>query len=82
MIPLGAIRYILISAVFVLSFFFALRLLIAHDMRREAWRHYVKNKVYLSRRQFKALTILMGWMFLFIALGTAYYEMDRFMASI
>jgi 4-amino-4-deoxy-L-arabinose transferase-like glycosyltransferase len=77
MSPIGVAKYILTAAVLVLSMFFGLRLLFAHDMRREAWRSVVKRYVYLSRNRFKSVTILLGWLFLFLALYVAFMQIDK-----
>lgn len=77
MSPIGVARYILTAAIIVVSMFFALRLLFAHDFLRETWRSMVKRYFYINRGQFKAWSILLGWLFLFIALTVAYFEIDR-----
>jgi|GEM_PF-2208452 len=73
MLPLAAIKYIFYSGVLVISFFFAIRCLFAHDLRREAWRTQIKRRVYISRTGFKRLTIGFGWLSLFISLYVAYF---------
>ena len=79
MISLEAIKYLLSAAIMVLSFFFAFHCLFAQDVRREAWRLSIKRRIYFSQKRFKALTILAGWLFLFIALSVAYWEILRLM---
>jgi hypothetical protein len=76
MSPFGVAKYIFTSALFVVSLFFALRLLFAHDMRRDAWRSTVKHYVYISRNKFKVWSILLGWILLFVALFVAYFQID------
>jgi hypothetical protein len=71
---LGAIKYILSSAVIVISLFLAFRGLFANDMRREIWRLSVKRRIYISQRRFKTITVTAGWLFLFLALIVAYWE--------
>lgn len=73
MLPIAAIKYIFYSGVLVVSFFFAIRCLFAHDLRREAWRTQIKRRVYISRTGFKRLTIRFGWLSLFISLYVAYF---------
>lgn len=73
MLPLAAIKYIFYSGVLVVSFFFAIRCLFAHDLRREAWRTQIKRRVYISQIGFKRLTIVFGWLCLFISLYVAYF---------
>ena len=73
MIPLGAIKYIIQSGILVISFFFAMRCLFAHEMRLEAWRSMLKHRVYLSRKSFRICTRLLGWLCLFVSLTVAYY---------
>lgn len=81
MSPFGVAKYIFTSALFVVSLFFALRLLFAHDRRREAWRSTVKNYVYISRNKFKLWSILLGWILLFVALTVAYFQIDRIITN-
>jgi hypothetical protein len=81
MSPLGVARYILTAAVFVISLFFAMRLIFAHDMRREVWRSVVKRYVYFSQSKFKVWSITLGWIFLFIALWVAYLEIDQLITN-
>lgn len=73
MLPIAAIKYIIYSGVLVISFFFAIRCLFAHDLRREAWRTQIERRVYISRTGFKRLSITFGWLCLFISLYVAYY---------
>lgn len=77
MSPVAVAKYVFDAAILVLSFFFAFRLLFAHDMRRHAWRSVVKRRVYISQPNFKRLTILFGWIFLFIAIFLTYRQIDR-----
>jgi hypothetical protein len=81
MSPFEVGKYILTSALFVLSLFFALRLLFAHDLRRDAWRSTVKHTVYISRAKFKVWSILLGWFCLFVALLVAYFQIDRLITN-
>jgi 4-amino-4-deoxy-L-arabinose transferase-like glycosyltransferase len=81
MSPFGVAKYILTSALFVVSLFFALRLLFAHDMRRDAWRSTVKRYVYISRAKFKVWSILLGWILLFVALSVAYFQIDQIITN-
>ena len=73
MLPLAAIRYILISGVLVLSFFFGMRFLFASDFRREAWRSALKHRIYMRQPVFKRTTIFLGWICLLISLFVAYF---------
>jgi len=77
MSPIGVAKYILTAAVLVLSMFFGLRLLFAHDIRREAWRSEVKRYAYFSQKRFKTLTLLLGWGFLLLALYVAFLQVDK-----
>jgi hypothetical protein len=79
--PIGVAKYIFSAAALVLSAFFALRLLFAHDMRREAWRSIVKRYIYFSQQRFKLLTILLGWIFLLLALYLTYLQIDQLVGA-
>lgn len=81
MSPIGIARYIFFSAVLVISLFLSLRLLFANEMRRDAWRSVAKRHVYISRKRFKMLTLLLGWVLLFIALTVAYWQIDELIAN-
>ena len=82
MIILGTIRYILISAVIVISMFLGLRMIFAHDLRREAWRSFSKRYVYVGRERFKRVTFLTGWLILLLSLWTIYNEIDRLISNL
>ena len=73
MIPLDAIVYTFYSAILVVSFFFAIRLLFAHDVRREAWRGGIKRRIYMTQAGFKRASIVSGWICLLISLATMYH---------
>ena len=81
MSPIGIARYIFFSAVLVISLFLSLRLLFAHDMRREAWRSVAKRHFYMGRKRFKAATLLLGWILLFVALTVAYWQIDELITN-
>lgn len=68
MIPLDAVKYLIFSAIMVVSIFVGIRLIFAHDMRRDEWRSKIKRRIYMSQRRFKRVTILLG--ILLITLGT------------
>ena len=72
--PLEAIKYICLSAVIVISLFMGIRLLFAHEMRREAWRSVTKRYIYMSRPRFKTVTLTIGWISLLLALYVAYFQ--------
>ena len=74
MIPLGAIRYIIQAAIIVVCLFLGLRFLFAQEMRREAWRSTIKHRIYIAHKPFKVITVLLGWVLLFIALSVAYFQ--------
>lgn len=74
MIPLGAIRYVVFSTIFVVCLFVGLRCLFAHEMRRESWRSMIKHRVYINRKRFKVITIVGGWLLLLVALYVAYIQ--------
>ena len=74
MIPLGAIRYVIKAAIIVVCLFMGLRFIFAHEMRREAWRSNIKHRIYIARQPFKVITILLGYVLLFIALYVAYFQ--------
>lgn len=67
MIPFAAIKYLISSAILVVSIFLGLRLLFANDIRREEWRSKIKRRIYMSRERFKRVTVLLG--LLLLALG-------------
>lgn len=77
MSPIGVARSIFDAALLVLSLFFALRLLFAHEERRHEWRSIVKRRVYISQPAFKRITITLGWLFLFIAIYLSYRQIDN-----
>jgi hypothetical protein len=81
MSPFGVARSIFDAALLVMSLFFSLRLLFAHDMRREAWRSFIKRHVYVSQKNFKRLSILFGWLLLFVAIYLAYLQIDKLVAK-
>ena len=70
--PLTALKYILISTVMVPSFIFGMRMIFAHDMRREFWRSSVKRSVYFSQSQFKRVSSMCGWFLLVLSLFVSY----------
>jgi NADH:ubiquinone oxidoreductase subunit 5 (subunit L)/multisubunit Na+/H+ antiporter MnhA subunit len=72
MIPIDVIKYLIVSAGLVLSFFFALRFLFAHDHRRANWHSSVKRHIYMSRDTFKRTTIVLGWLCLLLGLWITY----------
>lgn len=73
MIPFEAIRYTALSALLVISLFMGLRMILAHDVRREAWRSGIKRFVYLSRPAFRRTTQILGWILFILGLAVAYY---------
>ncbi|NDV61221.1 hypothetical protein G0Q06_02015 [Puniceicoccales bacterium CK1056] len=77
MSPFGVAKSIFDAALLVLSIFFAFRLLFAHEARRDEWRSVVKRRVYIGRPNFKRLSILLGWIFLFIAIFLTYRQIDK-----
>jgi hypothetical protein len=81
MSPFGVAKSIFDAALLVMSLFFALRLIFAHELRRETWRSFVKRHVYISQKSFKLLTILFGCLFLFIAIYLAYLQIDKLVAK-
>lgn len=81
MSPFGVARSIFDAALLVMSLFFAIRLLFAHDMRREAWRSFVKRHVYINQKNFKRLSIGLGWLLLFVAIYFAYLQVDKLVAK-
>lgn len=78
---IGVARYIVFSGIFVISLFLGLRMLFAHDMRRDAWRSTVKRYIYISRPRFKLWTIIFGWLLLFIALFVAWNQIDQILTQ-
>jgi hypothetical protein len=74
MIPLGAIRYLFFSTIFVVSLVVGLRCILAHDYRREAWRSSIKRRIYFSRKSFKVTSISLGWSLLVLSLFVAYFQ--------
>lgn len=81
MSPIGVARSSFDAALLVISLFFAIRLLFAHDMRREAWRSFVKRHVYINQKNFKRQTIALGWLLLFIAIYLGYLQVDKLVAK-
>lgn len=81
MIPIGAIKYILTAAIFVVCVFLGTRMIFAGDPRREDWRSWVKRRFYLSQRVFKIVTIVMGVVLLAIGLYVGYVQIDKLMAE-
>ena len=74
MLPIAAIKYIFFSAVLVISLFLSIRCLFASDMRREAWRSGIKHRIYIREKTFKKVTLIIGWVLLFLALYVAYFQ--------
>lgn len=74
MIPLGVIRYLFFSTIFVVSLFLGLRCIFAHDRRREAWRTMIKRRFYMSQKSFKLTSICLGWSLLLLSLFVAYFQ--------
>ncbi len=70
--PLIALKYILISTVMVTSFIFGMRMIFAHDMRREFWRSSVKRSIYFSQNRFKRVSAACGWFLLVLSLFVTY----------
>ena len=79
--PLEATRYIIFAAIMVLPLFLGLRLLMASDKRRESWRDRIKNRFYLSRRQFKTVSIALGCLLLAIGLVAAWFQILHLMGD-
>ena len=77
----GVFKYILTSAVFVVSLLLSLRMIFAHDLRRETWRSTVKRYIHVSRARFKTWTVLMGWILLLVALSVAYFQIDKLISN-
>ncbi|MEX0324564.1 MAG: hypothetical protein AB3N33_00610 [Puniceicoccaceae bacterium] len=72
--PLILINYFLPAALIVLSFFFSIRCLFAHDMRIEAWRSPVKQWIYIDHFTFKRFIKSLGVLLLFVFLIIANHE--------
>ncbi|MEX0322534.1 MAG: hypothetical protein AB3N63_10275 [Puniceicoccaceae bacterium] len=81
MIPIAAIKYIIVAAVMVLSIFTGLRFIFANDVRREAWRNYLKRYVYVSQKRFKRISIVIGWLLLLFGLYVAYSQIVDLMGN-
>ncbi len=81
MIPFGAIKYVVLSAVFVLCVLFGLRLVLAGYYTREVWRTHVKRHVYISQRWFRVITLVSGILLLIIAFGIGYNEVVRLLGK-
>lgn len=69
--PIGVAKYILFSAVFVVSLVAGLRLIFAHEVTREGWRNDLKRRVYISRPRFRLVTVSAGLLLLLLALLVA-----------
>ena len=75
--PIGVTKYIFFSAVFVVCFVTGIRLIFAHDMRRDFWRSNVKRHIYISAPRFKSLTVVSGWLLLVFSLYIAFIQIDQ-----
>ena len=73
MVPISAIKYLILSSILVGSLFLAIQCLFASDVRRESWRFNIKHRFYLRQDTFKRLTILLGGLLLVLALYVAYF---------
>ena len=71
--PIGIARYIVFAGVFVISFFWGLRMIFAHDYRRENWRSTVKRYIYFSQSTFKRVSIASGFLMFCLSLFVAYH---------
>ena len=58
----------------VTSFILGIRMIFAHDMRREFWRSTVKRSFYFSQGQFKKVSSVCGWFLLVLSLFVTYYS--------
>lgn len=81
MIPLAAVKYIIVAAVLVLSLFTGLHFIFANDVRREGWRMLLKRYVYVSRKRFKGFTLFIGWLLLLLGLFVAYSQIADLIGS-
>lgn len=62
--PAILIEHFLPAALIVLTFFFSMRCLFAHDLRLEAWRTPVKHRIYVDHATFKWCVKSLGMVFL------------------
>lgn len=81
MIPIAAIKYIIVAAILVLSIFTGLHFIFSNDVRREAWRNYLKRYVYFSQKRFKRISIILGWLLLLFGLYVAYSQIVDLMGN-
>ena len=65
MSPAILIEHFLPAALIVLTFFFSMRCLFAHDLRLEAWRSPDKHRIYVDHATFKVCIKSLGVVFLF-----------------
>lgn len=81
MIPIAAIKYIIVAAILVLSIFIGCKMVFASDVKREAWRMVAKRFVYMSQQRFKKVSILVGWLLLLLGLYVAYSQIVDLMGN-
>lgn len=73
--------YLIYSGIFVLSAFFAIKIMVASNILREHWRDQLKRRFYLSRRQFNLYLNVIAVLLLIIAGFTAYYSLRDIIES-
>jgi heme/copper-type cytochrome/quinol oxidase subunit 4 len=71
--PVGIAKFMVFSAIIVLSLFAGIALLFMNKDNREDLRYHVKHRVYISRKGFSILCKLVGVILILISGATSYW---------
>jgi len=79
MIPLGAMKFVVVAAVFGFSLFFSIRMLFAPDYVREEWRYSFKRFSRVPYPKFKRYLRILAGLLLVVCLLSGYTLLQLFL---